>query len=65
MVAAYSGKEKRAVVDVYAKDFDKEGILECKVPFSGEGRNYEFLVFTEVGAKVNLKSISYKRVQDS
>ena len=64
VIAAYSGKEKRAEVEVYTEDFSKEGILDCEIPFSGEGQNYEFLVFPENGANVNLESISYRRVQD-
>lgn len=60
-IAAYSGEQVKATIDLYRRDFDDEGMLDYEVPFSGGGQNFEFLVFTEEGVELEIDSVSYRR----
>lgn len=60
-VSSYYGDNVITTVDLFRSDFGNDGYLNYEVDFNGGGQGFEFLVFTEDGVELKLKSITYRR----
>ena len=61
-ISSYWGENIAADVPLTPSMFDESGRLTLTIPFTGNGRGYEFLIFMQDDHQVSVRRIAYKRV---
>ena len=61
-ISSYWGEDIAADIPLTPDMFDESGNLSITVPFAGNGRGYEFLIFMEDDSELSIQRIAYRRL---